>query len=160
MPATRVQQGIAKLLSRLFRRFCHFSGHPIHFKYNVSTKALDYKFSKLGHLVTNFSLAPLLTWPNRHAIGAFLLVFPSLPSIVSSTVSCLSNSAYSRDMLVAVLCSSALHHTNFSNLSSIMRTLLSTLTLCAAFFITTFYTNSNVSKSVKYIIRFRRLEFG
>ena len=45
MPATRVQQGIAKLLSRLFRRFCHFSGHPIHFKYNVSSKALDYKFS-------------------------------------------------------------------------------------------------------------------
>ena len=78
-------------------------------------------------------------------------MFPSLPSIVSSTVSCLSNSAYSRDMLVAVLCSSALHHTNFSNLSSIMRTLLSTLTLCAAFFITTFYTNSNVSTTTLYV---------
>ena len=139
MPATRVQQGIAKLLSRLFRSFCHFPGHPIHFKHNVSE--ISFRF------LAYFSLAPLLTWPNRHAIGAFLLVFPSLPSIVSSTVSCLSDSAYSRDMLVAVLCSSALHHTNFSNLSSIMRTLLSTLTLCAAFFITTFYTNSNVSFS-------------
>ena len=70
--------------------------------------------------------------------GAFLLIFGSLPSIVAASLVCLtsgetesqspptgsSNSGYRRDMFVAVLCSSALHHTNFSNLSSIMRTAL------------------------------------
>ena len=35
------------------------------------------------------SLTPILTWNYRHAIGALLLIFPSLPSIISSFMVCL-----------------------------------------------------------------------
>ena len=49
-----------------------------------------------------------------------------------------AQSSVSRDVFVAVLCSSALHHTNFSNLSSMMRTFFSILILLAAFFISAF----------------------
>ena len=94
-----------------------------------------------------FRVDIFLTWYNRHVTGAFLLIFGSLPSIVTASLVCLTledSSGYRRDMFVAVLCSSALHHTNFSNLSSIMRTFLAFIILCTAFFIST-YDPPNVS---------------
>ena len=50
-------------------------------------------------------------------------------------------------MFVAVICASALHHTNFSNLSSIMRTIFSIMILLAAFFISAF---SKVSSKILF----------
>jgi len=97
-----------------------------------------------------FSLGPrCLTWIWRHAIGALLLLFPSLPAIVASiNVECNSaecesacSSTYhrKREMLVAVLSASALHHTNFSNLSSNMRSFIAFLILVISFCISAFY---------------------
>ena len=64
-----------------------------------------------------------------------------------------AQSSVSRDVFVAVLCSSALHHTNFSNLSSMMRTFFSILILLAAFFISAFVNfPPNVSSNVYTVI--------
>ena len=40
-------------------------------------------------ILLTLSLTPILTWNYRHAIGALLLIFPSLPSIISSFMVCL-----------------------------------------------------------------------
>ena len=93
-------------------------------------------------------------------VGAFLLLFPSLPAIVAAffipchstcspegaaetsddlTPVCQVDFPRGREMLIAVLSASALHHTNFSNLSSNMRSAIGFLILVTSFAISAFY---------------------
>ena len=128
-----------------------------------------YSRQRWSFIILKLRFGCQLAWYQRHVIGVLLLLFPSLPAIVAAfsadcvgvvcpsgggddslSGSCVASPSGSdrREMLITILSASALHHTNFSNLSSNMRTLIALLILLTSYFISAFYLVSKNSSKI------------